>query len=397
MPVHRQKRQTLKDMHPHTRGKGMKRFGREIDTRQRQRVHSPGTILVLACMLALAGTAAGCRDKSGEAVLQRPAITGVAVTNVTPVQTDEVYETSGTVRSDRTSIISSRVMGVVTSLSVKEGDPVRTGQLLLTLDDRDVKERMNAASMALEAARQNRDLNEITWKRYRSLYDQKTVSAQDMDQTDTRRNVAVADFERARAMAEEAKTYLAFTRITSPGEGVVTKKQTDVGSMASPGVSLLVIDAVGEAHVEAAVDEGRSAWIRPGMPTEVLIEALGKRLEGTVREVVPAVDPASRTFTIKIDLPDKTLRSGLFARVRIPVGRKEIIVVPERSVIRRGQLTGVYVVDANGIVTYRLIKEGPASGRGVEVLSGLSAQERIITQGMDRAVDGGIVRQEPGK
>lgn len=347
---------------------------------------------LVLCMVIAGGVLSGCRDKAGEEEIARPVITGVTLSTITATRTDEFHETSGTIRSDRSSTISSRVMGVVTSLLVREGDRVKAGQLLLAIDDKDARERSHAAAMALEAARQNRDLSELTFKRYRSLYEQRIISTQDMDQMETRRNVANADYERARAMAEEAGTFLAFTRITSPVAGVVTKKHIDVGSMASPGMPLLVIEAVGEAYVEAAIDEGLGGRVRAGMPAEVALDSLGESLKGTIREVLPDISPSSRTFIIKIDVPDRGLKSGLFARVKIPVGKREVIVVPQSAVIHKGQLTGVYVVDARGIVTYRLIREGRATGAGIEVLSGLKANERIITEGLSRATDGGMVK-----
>ncbi|HPI92558.1 MAG TPA: efflux RND transporter periplasmic adaptor subunit [Deltaproteobacteria bacterium] len=337
----------------------------------------------------------GCTRGADRADIKRPTVTGVTVTAVSPVQSDKVYEASGTVRSDRTSIIASRVMGSVTSLNVKEGDTVTTGRLLLTLDDTDARQRLRAATMAVEAAGQNKDLAEATWKRYQGLFDQQVISRQEMDRVETDRKVAAAEFERAGAMAQEAATYLSFTRIVASAPGVVTAKHTDVGSMASPGTPLLTIEGIGDAYVEVHADEGLSGRILPGMGVEVIVDALGKDFHGTVREVLPDIDPRTRTFTVKIDIPDRNLRTGLFTRARLPVGRKEALVVPAGAIIRKGQLTGVYVVDGSGVISYRLIKEGPESGEGIEVLSGLSAGERIVTGGVERAVDGGAIAENP--
>jgi RND family efflux transporter MFP subunit len=336
----------------------------------------------------------GCQERAGKENATRPSVTGVTVSAVALSQVNEVYETSGTIRSDRVSVIASRVMGAVTSLHVREGDFVKAGQLLITLDDRDAFQRVKAASMALEAARQNMDLTETTWKRYRNLYDQKALSGQEMDQFETQRNVAKSEFERAKAMMEEAKTYLAFTRIVAPADGVVTKKQIDMGSMASPGMPLLVIEALGDAYVEAAIDEGLSGKIKTGMPADVNIESSGKHLKGTIREILPDINPSSRTFLVKIGLPDKELRSGLYVRVMIPVGMRRAIFVSEKTIVHKGQLTGVYVVDAKGVITYRLIREGTLADKGIEVLSGLFPNERIITDGIDKAIDGGVIKAE---
>ena len=370
---------------------------RKNNTTMGMQVRTLPALFIFACMLLFSSVWLGCQGKPGNENIKRPSVIGVTVKSIALTQVDELYEAAGTIRSDRTSIISSRVMGMVNSLHVGEGDMVKAGQLLLTIDDHDAKERVNAASMAMEAARQNRDLTEATWRRYRNLFDQKALSGQEMDQIETQRNVAKAEFERAKAMTEEAKTFLAFTRIASPVAGVVTKKQTDVGSMASPGMPLLVIEAVGDAYAETAIDEGLSSWIKAGMPAEVNIDALKKRFQGTVREVIPDINPTSRTFIVKISIPDKNLRSGLYVRVKIPVGKKEALLVPGSALVHKGQLTGVYVVDAKGVITYRLIREGTRSDRGIEILSGLNPNERIITEGVDKAVDGGIISPGTGQ
>jgi len=335
---------------------------------------------------------AGCGDNQEKKEIHRPPVTGVTVSAVTLSQEDEIHETTGTVHSAATSVISSRVMGIVLSLRVREGESVRKGQVLLTIDDRDASERVKAASMAVEAARQNLSLSEMTWKRYRGLYERQALARQDMDRIETQKNVAEADFRRAEAMLNEARTYLSFTTITAPTDGVITSKKIDPGSMAVPGMPLLVLEGAGDEYVEIGMDESLSGKVKEGMPVSTKVETLGKTIPGNVREIVPSVDPASRTFLVKVGLEGQDLRPGLFVRVMVPVGKKQVIVVPEKAVVRRGELTGVYAVDAGGVVTYRLVRTGAAYQGGLEVLSGLSPDEKIITDHADRAQDGGIIR-----
>jgi len=133
------------------------------------------------------------------------------------------------------------------------------------------------------------------------------------------------------------------------------------------------------------------------MEALISIEALGLSAKGKIREVIPAVDSATRTFLIKIAVTNKGLRSGLFARVRLPRGEREALVVPKWAIIEKGQLTGLYVVEANGIVTYRLVRAGKVSESGIEVLSGLNPGEHIITAGLERAIDGGRIAEETAK
>jgi len=353
----------------------------------------PG-LIVIAMVLGMAGQ--GCQRGSQTQTPPRPMVSGVSMLTVAPAEVEEVFETAGTVRAESTSLIASRVMGVITDITVREGDSVKAGQLLLTLDDRDARQRERAASMALESARQQRDLAETTWRRYQNLYSQKALSEQEMDQVTTQRKTAQAEYARAEAAAAEARTTVGYTRILAPAAGRVTERRVDAGSMATPGMTLVVLESLGDFLVETAVDEGLVAQIKPGLPVMVLVDALGLNLNAAVKEILPTIDAATRTFLIKIAVRDQRLKSGLYTRVRIPLGSRPAILVPEDAVVRKGALTGVYVVDDGGVITYRLIRTGVRSPGGIEVVSGLKAGERIISDGVDKAVDGGILARGQG-
>jgi RND family efflux transporter MFP subunit len=351
----------------------------------------------MAAMILLAFMTAGCKGKQKEEVAKRHEITGVTASPVSLSTVDEVYEVTGTVRANSTSIVASRVMGVVTSIPVREGDTVKAGQVLLIIDDRDAAQRARAANMAVESASLSKSLAEKTWQRYKNLYDEKALSRQEMDQMDTQKKVADAEYERIKSMADEARTYLSFARVTAPISGRITEKRIDAGSMASPGMPLLVIEGGGSSYIEVSIDAGLGAKIKTGMVVEAIVETMDRPLPGMIREVFPSVDPLSRTFTVKVEIRNASLRSGLFARVRIPVGKRETILVPEQSIVQKGQLTGVYVIDGQGIVTYRLVRKGNASAGGIEILSGLTVNDRIITTGIEKVIDGGVITGEKTK
>jgi RND family efflux transporter MFP subunit len=312
---------------------------------------------------------------------------------VEPVKVNDYYEAAGTVRARITSAVSSRVPGRVIAIPVRAGDRVRAGQVLLKLDDSDAAQRVRAAEQAAAAAAQNRALAESTYERSRKLYEGRAITGQEMQEIETRKKIAGAEYSRAAAALEEAKVQRGFTVITSPEAGTVTEKKIDVGSMASPGVPLMVVESGKGFHIEAYVDEALSADIRPGTPVGFRVDAINLKGKGDIFETVPAVDPATRSFLIKITATGPALKSGLFAKVRIPLGQKTIVAVPREAIVDKGQLTGVYTVSPDGIVTYRLIRYGKEFDGAVEVLSGLKAGDRIIAKGADKAVDGGILRE----
>ncbi len=351
----------------------------------------------------------GCQEKvgPGAVALQRPEVRGVTLATIGPSPVDSYYETSGTVKAKTTSVIASRTMGTVTSVKVQGGARVKAGDLLLVLDDREAVQRVAAAEAgyreaqkALESAAQDKSLAEITRDRYGNLFQEKAVTRQEMDQIEARGKVAGLHYERAgeavtraKALLAEARIQEGFTRIRATAAGVVTEKRIEEGSLATPGTPLITVEDTSGFRLEANVDERLSGRVKVGSPVVVVFDSPARRILGTIGEVFPAVDPATRTFLIKVGLKDPSLKSGLFGRLLIPEGRKEVLLIPQEAVVEKGQLTGVYAVDGQGIMSYRLIKRGRPYGEKVEVLSGLKAGERIAVAGLEKAVDGGRVKQ----
>ena len=363
----------------------------------------------LIAIVVLSFLASGCKDraKQGKEGASGPLITGVQIIEVHPSPVDELYKTSGTVKAKVISDISSRIMGSVTTINVRQGDRVREGDPLLTIDDRDLKQRAKAAEQeyrealkSLESAKQNKSLLDTTYMRYKSLFDEKAISEQEIDEIENKKNLTKLEYERAKAAVEKAAAYLreaeinlGFTKITAPISGIVTEKEIEVGNMAVPGMPLIILEDDSSFRLDAYVDEMLSEKLRAGMPVKVKIDALDMEIVGEIYEIVPSIDPMSRTFLIKIDLKDENLKSGLYGRVMIPIGKKEVLLVPNNSIVEKGQLVGVYVVDDRGSVSYRLVKLGGDFDGKSEVLSGLKSGERIIVDGVEKAVDGGVVQQ----
>ncbi len=341
--------------------------------------------------LALCLFLVGCKDKVGPAVVSRQTVAGVTVTEVHPSEVEEYFETSGDIRAKTISRIAARTLGAVTSLRVKEGDHVHAGQVLLTVDDRDAAQRVIAAEKALESAEQNRALADITYGRYKKLYDEKALSQQEIDQIETQKKITELDYERSKALLNEARVNRDFTTILSPVSGVVTEKKTERGSMAVPGVPLLTVEDVSSFILEANIDEHLTGKVTAGTTVDIAVDANNRQLRGNITEIVPSIDPMSRTFIAKIALTGPLLRTGLYARVKIPIGKKTAIILPDKAIVQKGELTGVYTVDQGGIISYRLVRAGSHYGNNVAILSGINANDRVIIDNISNAVDGGIV------
>ncbi|MCJ7601982.1 MAG: efflux RND transporter periplasmic adaptor subunit [Desulfobulbaceae bacterium] len=367
-------------------------------------------VLVIA---ALALLPAGCRDKPGpgSAEVKRPLVSGVQSAEVVVSEIDDYYESSATVKAKTESVVAARMMGTVTMLDAKEGDRVKAGQLLLALDDRDVRQKINAAQAALAeaenavaAAAKQKELARTTYERFKKLFDGKALTRQELDEAQTRMQVAEFEYERYREMVKraraglaEARVYQDFTRVSSPVDGVVSTKQIELGTMVMPGVPLFTIEDNSSFRLEIGVNETLVDRLTQGLPVAVTIPATGMSLPGKISDVVPAVDPRTRNFLVKIDVAAPGLQSGMYANVRIPVGKRSAVLLPQDIIVEKGQLTGVYTVDGSNVITYRLVRLGRLYGDKQEILAGLQPGEKVITGGVDRAVDGGLLQEDKGQ
>ncbi|MHC1759138.1 MAG: efflux RND transporter periplasmic adaptor subunit [Negativicutes bacterium] len=332
-------------------------------------------VFMLIFFMTLTGACG--KGGSGKGEIKPAVIDGLAVETLQLRDVTDASETSGTVKARIVSVISAKFMGNVTEVLVRQGDAVRAGQLLLNIDAEDV-------ARAVEAAFSQKELADVTAVRYRRLFAENAVPRQQLDEVESRRKTADAEY--ARAVAN-----LGFARITSPTDGVVTDRRIDPGSMASPGMILLTVEDTTGFSVETQADERLAGRVAVGMPVEVHIGSLGRAIQGRVVEVSPSMDAATHTFFVKVAMADPALRTGLYAKVRFPLGSRKALLAPAGSIVTKGQLTGVYAVDEQGIISYRLVKTGKSADGQVEILSGLSMGDRIVVKGVEKAKDGAIM------
>jgi RND family efflux transporter MFP subunit len=348
-----------------------------------------GSLIVAA---VLGGSS--CSTKPQAEAPSTETVRNVSVLAVKQDNIPDVLESVGTVRSAQSSDLASQMMGNILEIRVREGDWVYRGEVLAVIDDsqpRAALDRARAAELAaqqqLVAANSDLALAESTLKRYRYLYEQKVVSQQEFDEVNTRqqtflarRDIAQAGQDQARAALNQAATSLDYTRIRAPFNGIVTHKRVDSGTLASPGMPIFTVEDMRRLQLEVSVNESDLWCVRTGGQVSVAIEALGNtELKGTVVQIVPAADPASRTFLVKIDLPpDTRLRSGLFGRAQFSRGDQQALLIPRSAVVQRGQLQGVFVLDQNKVANLRYISLGKSSGSEIQVLSGLQGGEWFV-------------------
>ena len=380
--------------------------------------------LQAAAMLISVSALTACREapRKAEASARVQAIE-VPVIAAAEAEWPSVYEAVGTVRARTSAAISSKIMGYVREVKVATGQSVAAGQTLVTIDTRDLDAAVREAQAgreealsargevdhAVDAAQANLNFAKVTFQRIEELFEKKSVSNQEYDEAKSRLQAAQAAYDmavskrgqiaariqRASEALASAEVTRGYSEIRAPFAGVVTEKPVEPGSMAVPGTPLLTVEQSGALRLEVPVEESFLPEIHVGSAVTVALDSLDRKLDARVSEMAPLVDPASRAFVVKIDLPAiPRLRPGVYGRASFSRGTRRVLAVPAAAVAQDGQLQSVMVVE-QGIARTRLVTLGQRNGDRVEVLSGLSAGERVVSQRQPNLADGARVEERP--
>ena len=355
-------------------------------------------------LAASAGIMAGCH---GHETVETPGNVQTVQARVVESRQQQVPRTlqsTGTVHARETAIVSAQVLSRIEQVLVHEGDSVRAGQTLIVLDGAALESQLKQAEAGVTAAENGQisaqtssALATSTLARYKQLESEKSVSPQEMDEISQRAaaaaaslNAARAQTDAARAQVNGARTTMGYTRLVAPFAGVVTARTADPGTMAAPGMPLLQVDQAGALELDATVDESAIATVHKGMKVSVSIDGEGATAtSGRVAEIVPAADPSTHSFLVKIELPvSSQARAGMYGTAGFSNGVRNAILIPRSAVVTRGSLNCVYVLDSQGIAQLRTVTLGANQGGLVEVLSGISAGEKLIDAPADRDLAG---------
>jgi RND family efflux transporter MFP subunit len=366
-------------------------------------IQSPAILLATLSLTALAPLLSGCQDAPVPGPAVQSTVSGLTLAQAVSETVPSTVEAVGSVRAAESASVAAQTSGRVLEVMVHAGDVVRAGQPLVRIDNTlaasevaRAKAAVASASDAVAAARAQASLAASTLQRYELLRTRKSVSPQEYDEVSRRAEAAEAQLRAAKSQqaaaeagAASASTMAGYGVVRAPFAGLVTARMADPGTLAAPGVPLVVVDRQGPLQLQVSVDESQIAAVHRGQTMMAKLDGLPQAVSARVEEIVPAADPASHSFLVKLTLPtEPALRAGIYGSIAIPVGQRMATLIPAAAVVHRGSLATVWVVDAEGIATLRTVTLGAGMGNQVEALSGVSAGETLVLNPADRDLAG---------
>lgn len=308
---------------------------------------------------------------------------------------------SGKIESQNSADVSTRMMGYVTKVHVKMGQKVRQGQLLVSINNTDLQAKKAQVEASILQATAGFNNAKKDYERFKTLFAQQSASQKELDDITSRYEMAKAGLEGAKQMRNEVMAQFSYANITAPFSGEVTNTFVKEGDMANPGMPLVSMEGNGLMQVIAMVSERDITFIKSGMQVKVLVKSSNQELKGKVSEVSSSATNTGGQYLVKINLEkaDENVLSGMFVNVQFPIEKPKVnsetkksdqILVPESALVTQGQLTGIYTV-SNNIAILRWVRIGKTFGNQVEVLSGLSANEKYIVSAEGKLYNGAKV------
>ena len=290
-----------------------------------------------------------------------------------------LYETAtGTIRSVHETTIASKLLARVVGVNLKAGQSVRAGEVLVQLDDTDLRARLQQAKAAVASADAIHSQAVSDEKRSAQLRKTNVVSPQEYEKNVTAVTSSAAELLRAQETVKEMQAMLGWATVASPIDGIVTDKKIDVGDMVTPGQVLLTLFDPKQMQLVASVRESLTHQLQVGQKIGVKVDVLKKVCSGTISEIVPEAQSASRTFLVKVTGPCPAgIYTGMFGRIMIPLQEEQVLVIPRQAVRNVGQLELVVVLE-NGQASRRAVRTGRPIEDDVEVLSGLREGEEVV-------------------
>lgn len=317
-----------------------------------------------------------------------PGEAGQIARRLTDQPTDVVHEVTkeyieeavGTLKAASRSVISAKILATIEQIHVSAGDFVDEGDLLVTLNTRELDARLSQAREVLAGAQAAAREAQGDFERNKRLAEANAISQREFDESDRQLKVASANERRAQQAVNEAEVLLSYSTITAPKAGRIVDRTAEPGDTVQPGQPILTLYDSQSLRLETPVLEQLAVSLRVGQKLNVRVDSVNRDFIATIDEIVPQADAASRSFLVKASLPrSEDLYEGMYGRLQIPAGSRRHLCLATDSIRRIGQLEFVDVVLEDGSLRRRLIKTGRLGMPDrIEVLSGLDAGDRVV-------------------
>lgn len=293
---------------------------------------------------------------------------------------DKSYSTEATVEAVRQSTVSAQVSGRITAVNFDVGDYVKAGQVIVRIDPAELSQAVAGSRAQVAQAEAQLANAKANYERQLQLFQQKFISQAALDRATAEYRAAQASAQAAKAGAGQTSAVRAYTTLTAPFSGVVMARHVEIGEMATPGKPLMTGFDPNDLRVVANIPQYKLAEVQKSPKASVEIPSLNKWIEAKGVTVLPSADTATHTVKVRIDLPENLagVIPGIYARAYFSTGEARKLVIPYSAVLRRSEITGVYVVDAKNHVSLRQLRLGEPTAKGeVEVLAGLNPGDTI--------------------
>ncbi len=304
-----------------------------------------------------------------------------------PVVLREASETAGydgVVEAMRQTVVAAQVSGAVVAITVRPGDTVQEGQVVARIDARAAEQTAAAGDAQVQAARASLEVATREVERQRQLYEKRYISQGALERAEAQYKATRAQLSAQLAQAGAARTQSSFYVVKAPYAGVVSEVPAVLGDMAMPGRPLLTVYDPGALRVTASVPETAILRMDADRAARIQLPSLppARQWIAPARvEVLPTVDAGTHTVQVRLELPAGTpgVTPGMFARAWLPTAgeKRARLYVPAAAVVRRAEMTGLYVIDPNGRPVLRQVRVGGNAGDAVEILTGVTAGERV--------------------
>lgn len=306
-----------------------------------------------------------------------------SIITVENVQVPVWYQAVGVIDSEKKATVSAQISGVVTAFSAEVGDDVYKGEPVVELIAEELEARAAKASSQLLGAQTQEEIAQSHFNRTVELYRSDAATRVQYEQAQQRISDAKAMAAATKETLREANVKLEYRLAKAPFDGVVAKRFVDPGDLAWPGKPLFSIYDPNTAQIEVMIPESYVEKLKVGLETIVEIQSIGQQLQAKVVEIRPHVDPNTRAFVSKANLSGvvNSLYPGMFGSLRFQTGERNVILIPKKAVITHGQLHLVWVKTEKGWKKRYVTLGSDDEGGQVEVLSGLSTEEKIAVMG----------------